>query len=319
MVPMRLDRAKITPYPNVSKTLGRYLGPSKSIGPEMCFHILKANGWIVQRTTVGPLSPSEFENIPTKTQVNNFMMELYRGPLGTTMTDSKLKDSGDDPNTTPAYQSYSDNICGDEPTMPEGDAFTIDAYDKCIGAQLDLLLQDAMASATVITRKQDPKGNPVGSSNANPLLDTCVYEVKFPDGSIKDFTANIIAQNMYAQVDDEGWQFNIMEELVDYRKNEEAVPTTDGYVTVNGHKHPKRTTQGWQLCVKWRDGSTSWEHLKGFKEANLIKMAGKKTVKSILRLYAAVFSLRLTSSMHLNGALRDLSYWRTFSSPVEFS
>jgi hypothetical protein len=113
----------------------------------------------------------------------------------------------------------------------------------------------------------------VGSSNANPLLDTRVYEVEFPDGSVEDYAANIIAENMYAQVDNEGRQFNVLEELVDHRKNEEAIPIDDGYVTLNGRQHPKCTTQGWQLCVKWRDGSTSWEHLKDLKEANPIETA----------------------------------------------
>jgi hypothetical protein len=156
--------------------------------------------------------------------------------------------------------------------MPEGDAFTIDAYDKYIGAQLDMPLMDAMANATVKARKRDHEGNPIGSSNANPLLDTRVYEVEFADGTIDDYAANVIAENMYAQVDDEGRQFNILEELVDHRKDETALEG-EPYVTIHGRQHPKRTTIGWQICVKWKDGSTSWENLKDLKEANPIETA----------------------------------------------
>jgi hypothetical protein len=72
-----------------------------------------------------------------------------------------------------------------------------------------------------------------------------------------------------------------MDELVDHKKSEEATPSDDGYVTVNERRHPKRTTQGWQLCVKWHDGSTSWEHLKDLKEANPIETAEYAVVHSL--------------------------------------
>jgi hypothetical protein len=38
--------------------------------------------------------------------------------------------------------------------MPEADAFTIDTFDTYIRHQLDLLLQDAMASTTGIAKKK---------------------------------------------------------------------------------------------------------------------------------------------------------------------
>jgi hypothetical protein len=52
-------------YPNDSHVLGRYLGSSKYIGPEMCAHILKPNGRIIQRTITGPMTPSELTNAAT--------------------------------------------------------------------------------------------------------------------------------------------------------------------------------------------------------------------------------------------------------------
>jgi len=41
----------------------------------------------------------------------------------------------------------------------------------------------------------------------------------------------------------------------------------------NGNIHPKQTTQGWKLCVLWKDGSTSWETLAAMKEAFPIQAA----------------------------------------------
>jgi hypothetical protein len=77
-------------------------------------------------------------------------------------------------------------------------------------------LNDAMASATLVDCKLDPKGNPIGTSNANPLMDTQVYEVSFLDGSTAAYAANVIAENTYAQVDDEGNQLKIIDELIDH-------------------------------------------------------------------------------------------------------
>ena len=45
------------------------------------------------------------------------------------------------------------------------------------------------------------------SYNENPLLNSIIYDVEFPDGQIKEYAANVIAQNMYSQVDSEGRTF----------------------------------------------------------------------------------------------------------------
>jgi hypothetical protein len=41
-----------------------------------------------------------------------------------------------------------------------------------------------MLRGIVKGRKRDADGNPIGKSNDNPLLDTRLYEVEFPDGNI---------------------------------------------------------------------------------------------------------------------------------------
>jgi hypothetical protein len=54
------------------------------------------------------------------------------------------------------------------------------------------------------------------------------------------FTANIIAENLYSQVDSEGNSFSILVEIVDHKSDGMAVSKDDGYkVTKEGCKHPK--------------------------------------------------------------------------------
>ena len=78
-----------------------------------------------------------------------------------------------------------------------------------------------------------------------------------------------MAENMYAQVDDEGLQYLLLQEITDHRKGNSVVPISEGTVrSANGTERPKVTTQGWELLVQWMDGSISWEKLKDLKESN---------------------------------------------------
>jgi hypothetical protein len=106
-------------------------------------HILKPNGRVIQRTTVGPLTPAEMYSDVYKLQMHNFMHAVYSGPLVVAMMDDKSKDTWDHPYITPTYMPYANDIRGAEPTMPEGDNFTMDAFNKYISAQLDLPQQDS--------------------------------------------------------------------------------------------------------------------------------------------------------------------------------
>jgi hypothetical protein len=55
---------------------------------------------------------------------------------------------------------------------------------------------------------------------------------------------------MWAQWDIDGNQCQLMEAIIDQKSDEHAVQRIDGYVIVNGRKHMKKSTKGWQLCVQ---------------------------------------------------------------------
>ncbi len=59
-----------------------------------------------------------------------------------------------------------------------------------------------------------------GRYDENPYLNSIVYEVEFDDGNVREYSANIIAENMLSQVDDEGFARIMMEAIVDYQKDE---------------------------------------------------------------------------------------------------
>jgi hypothetical protein len=110
---------------------------------------------------------------------------------------------------------------GDNRTFDRPDANDFNSYDNLIGATflLDPLKSpDKVATrATVVRRKTDHLGNPLGRAHCNPLLDTREYEVKLEDGTYDSYFANTIAENLYSQYDAEGREFNIVRDKIGHR------------------------------------------------------------------------------------------------------
>ena len=76
-------------------------------------------------------------------------------------------------------------------------------------------------------------------------------------------------------MDEEGNQYKLFKEIVGHRKNKRAVDKADQMRPGgrNGKQCKKQTTAGWDLKVKWVDGSTSWLPLKELKETNTVDTA----------------------------------------------
>ena len=71
----------------------------------------------------------------------------------------------------------------------------------------------------------------------NPLLDTHEYEVEFLDGHVELMSANLIAQILFSQINDEGHQHILLDDVIDYRRDEKAIKKVDAFVTMrNGVK-----------------------------------------------------------------------------------
>ena len=80
------------------------------------------------------------------------------------------------------------------------------------------MVGSSQVKAKVTGRKRDADGRPIGKQNPNPLLDTRLYEVEFPDGSTEAITANLIAETLWSQVDNEGRSYSVLKEIVDHRR-----------------------------------------------------------------------------------------------------
>jgi hypothetical protein len=120
-----------------------------------------------------------------------------------------------------------------------------------------------------------------GKTSANPILDTRTYNVEFPDGRSEEYTANVITKNMYAQCDEEGNQFLMLQHIVGHKTDGHAVERADMYIKVGSNNKIRKTTKGWNLCVEWKDGTTSWEGLAELKESNPVEVDEYEATKNL--------------------------------------
>ena len=98
--------------------------------------------------------------------------------------------------------------------------------------------------------------------------------MEFLDGHKASLAANAIAENLFAQVNNEGYRTFLMQEIVDHRVNGREVKKGNTFIiSPNGGQRRKETTKGWDILVQWKDGSTSWESLKDVKDSYLVEIA----------------------------------------------
>ena len=85
-----------------------------------------------------------------------------------------------------------------------------------------------MRAERVVDRTKNQYGRVIGYHNPNPILDTRIYDVMFPDDSILQYAANIIAEHMYSQVDKDKHLYQLLESIINHRTDGRAVHGDDG-------------------------------------------------------------------------------------------
>ena len=55
------------------------------------------------------------------------------------------------------------------------------------------------------------------------MLDRRIYKVGFPNGGVGEFLAKTIAESLYEKLDNKGYQYNFLEEIIGHRKLDDAV------------------------------------------------------------------------------------------------
>ena len=73
-----------------------------------------------------------------------------------------------------------------------------------------------MATGQVRRQLLGPDGTTIGTYNDDTILNSIVYEVEFPDGQSKEYTSNVIDNNMISQVDSDGFITTFVGSIIDH-------------------------------------------------------------------------------------------------------
>ena len=270
---------------DTGRKLARWLGVAHRVGSDLCYWLLLPSGKVIARTIVQHVTREDILNDDVRRQVEAFDSDVEerlddqrfvaQDPDATFFLqdeDDVYYDSHRGVTTTPAVDEYGDMIVLES---LEADDIDDEVLDKYLNAELIFDMgTGAERRGRVIKRAKGTTGQPVGRGHANPLFDTREYVVEFTDGSIENYFANVIAENMYAQIDDEGRQYQLLDEIADHRSDGTALRVENGFtVSRNGNRVPKQTTRGWYLLVNWKDGSSDWVKLKDIKDSYPVQIA----------------------------------------------
>jgi hypothetical protein len=187
--------------------LGRDLGAAFDIGPGMTLKILKKNGMVMYRSSVRSLTQDEIQSPTEQKERQEFDITIEEKFVPAMNKD----DFQDDPDyadfVTPTFECYEDDEVPPSKMLDIDDIkkeHDVDTYDQNVGAHVRVPIGNDIKSGKVLRRKRELDGTVRGRANANPMLDTRNYEIEFPDGRSDEYTANVIAENIYAQCDIEG-------------------------------------------------------------------------------------------------------------------
>ena len=148
-------------------------------------------------------------------------------------------------------------------------------FNKIINAEVMIQNGDEMAMGKVTRRSLDADGRTTGTYHDTPFLNMITYDIEFHDGQVKEYGANIIAENMLTQVDSDGYSLSLMDSIIDHQRDpSQAIPMEDKYITTKSRqKRLRKTTKGWKLLIKWKDKSKAWINIAHMKEAHPVETA----------------------------------------------
>jgi hypothetical protein len=250
----------------------------------MCYWIITKSGQVISNTTVQHVTRLDSAKPEIATRIDLFNKAVDRrlddtnfrltdDILGLTLDDIDIVNIPSITTNIPTDEEYGDMKFETKPEMDDDD--DIAYFDNYIGAELTLQHGNTPTRARVKKRARDEvTGNLIGKRNNNPYLSTAVYDVEFPDGEIESYAANLVAENLYFQCDDEGNMFLVLQEISNHRSGDDVTQIDNGFVFSNNGNHaPKRTTRGWDLLVEWKDGASDWVPLRDLKDSNPVELA----------------------------------------------
>ena len=202
---------------------GRWLGVAHRIGSLMSYWILTQTGSFIARTTVQRVTSLEYQVDENKDIFREFDLDIKKR-----LNEQDLPLEGDKPSPSDwaelmdhdeYFAEEFGKIINNEDILEADATFTPEVFDNTyLNMELALPQDEPGPEFAHVTKSlRNHNRLPIGTANHNPILDSQMYEVEYQDGHKASLSANAIAQNMFAKVDEEGNIHIIFQEIVDHR------------------------------------------------------------------------------------------------------
>ena len=222
---------------------------SHKIGQLMSYWVLPISGKPISTTNVQRMTESEKGMEKYKTLMSSYgkkiekRLDVKDKDIDLTQVPhwNRLSYNEDDPD----FMEEFTKVINEEGVPVEDDALdprAPDGKDNYINMEIGLPWAggDELVHARVQGRTLDSEGNPIGRGSLNPITDTRLYEVEFADGTTETVPANVIAENLLSQVDQEGHRQLLIDEIIDHKKLPDAIHKSEGtYILPSGAMRKK--------------------------------------------------------------------------------
>ena len=98
-----------------------------------------------------------------------------------------------------------------------------------INAEVLLTHEETQQTAKFIIRTIYSNGNIIETFDEKPVLNSLVYDVEFPDGAVKKYASNAIAENVLSQVDSSGFYTQALEKIILHSELGNDISMKDSY------------------------------------------------------------------------------------------
>ena len=198
----------------------------------MSYWILTIAGRVVSRTTVLRITNLERSTDEAKQRMKEFderIRDLMKDKNHITRDDGERQLQDWDEYTDNVDQQFIDEFDNssawlDDKIPEEDQEFTPNMFDDTY-LNKEIALPQGVGGGEdehygkATKRLRDAEGRPIGMANENPLLNTREYEVEFMDGHTEAITANLIAQHLYSQINEEGNRHMLLDDIIDHRRS----------------------------------------------------------------------------------------------------
>ena len=203
----------------------------------MSYFILKSTGYVLTRSTVQPIT-----NIERETEGFKYNTKVYLDKIAVIMNNpihiianNKLSHIIPIEEDEDFILEYRNSTLNNNLLEPGSDSksTSINFYNKNNEATPNTVGDTYLNSEIALPRiahdhpqltrvskiMKDFDGNPIGIANTNQILDTCQYLVEFLDEHEEAIHANLIAEYMYARVDEDSHRNLLLDKIVDHRND----------------------------------------------------------------------------------------------------